>query len=110
MTEEATILLTYEYDWPGNIRELVNLLERVTNSIEPDTIGIHEILPHLDKPRAEELALGPGYFKKVAADSERKALIQLLEDSGGSVRKAAESLGVHRTGLYKKLKKYNVHL
>jgi len=110
MTEEAKNFLTTEYHWPGNVRELINVLERVTNWVESDLIDIDEILPFVADGGTEDRVVGPGYLKKVVSESERKELLQVLKDTGGNVRNAAEILGVHRTGLYKKIKKYDLKL
>ncbi|RLA92065.1 MAG: sigma-54-dependent Fis family transcriptional regulator, partial [Deltaproteobacteria bacterium] len=110
ITDDAINFLTNEYHWPGNVRELVNVLERVTSMAEGNVIRLDEILPFTAEWKKEKYKITSDYFKKVTAEAEREALLKLLEQVGGNVRKAADIIGVHRTGLYKKLKKYGLRL
>jgi transcriptional regulator with PAS, ATPase and Fis domain len=98
------------YDWPGNIRELSNTLERIIYSMEgfEDTIrpehlpAMFQSLPS-DTPKA-----GSKSWKHVREASEKDALVRALRVSNNNVGKAAELLGMHRTALYKKIKKFNL--
>jgi len=100
------------YDWPGNIRELSNILERVLCSLDgiEDTIQV-EHLPVLFrnmgiKPvRSESVIL-----RNIKADSEKEALLHAMRISNNNKNKAAKLLGIHRTALYKKIKKFNIPL
>ena len=93
-----------EYPWPGNIRELRNVIERYAISgrmdIAPPAMeAVAESSEPAEEPR-EGLPL-----HQACAEFEQAYIRRAMEDCGGSVSKAAERLGIHRTLLYKKLKK-----
>jgi len=96
------------YDWPGNVRELANILERILYSIDGDTIRIHH-LPIFLKGIITGLAkLQPTLLKRLREDMEKEALLHAIHISNDNKNKAAKLLGIHRTALYKKMKKLNI--
>jgi two-component system response regulator AtoC len=106
VTPKAEVLLE-SYNWPGNIRELRNVIERAI------------ILCSGDRIHASELPLG-GVENWSAASSEDSEQLLSLDDveslhiqrilaaTGQNLSRAAEILGVTRTTLYNKLRKYNL--
>jgi transcriptional regulator with PAS, ATPase and Fis domain len=98
------------YDWPGNIRELSNALERILYSMEgfEDTIR-PEHLPSVFQTVQPDVSQEAGKsWKNVREATEREALLRALRVSNNHIGKAAEILGMHRTALYKKIKKFNL--
>jgi len=104
---EALRLLS-AYDWPGNIRELENILERAANLTEGNTI----ISSHLSfnkawndkKSKSKEIKS----LKATIEEVERKAIIEAMLISGGDKKKAMNMLGIGKTSFYDKVKKYNI--
>jgi len=103
------------YDWPGNVRELQNVLERTISSLEGNIIRIDDLPFYLHRRTDETKGAQrePSYkrqpsLKDVQGESERKALLRALDSTDNNKKKAAELLGIHRTLLYKKMKKYNI--
>ncbi len=92
--------------WPGNVRELSNVLERALMAMHGDSI--HEDDLPLHKHRGVKRPMQ--CIRDVKAEAEKMALIEALERSGYSKTKAAALLGIHRTQLYKKLKKHSISL
>ena len=92
-----------DYHWPGNIRELRNVIERyaISGRLVITGLGAGE-----DSDMAGRQGLEEGLSLREACDRFEQAYIQqALSKCSGSVAKAAEQLGIHRSLLYKKLKK-----
>lgn len=111
-----------EYEWPGNVRELENVLERAANLMDEEETCI--TLEHLPAALKKKIAKGkekppaddrPGLtagtrpaLDGVVGDAARQAICQALEAAGGNRSLAAKMLGIHRSGLYQKLRKYGI--
>lgn len=98
------------YHWPGNIREMRNVAERAmilcrNNRIELDDLPFDSTQSTKFEPATKE-ELVP--LKTLMAGTERKAILQALKHTGNNRAKAAEILGIHRTGLYQKMKKHGI--
>ena len=112
LSVEARDLLL-QYDWPGNIRELKNLVERLSIMVSGDTI-YPEDLPALDGmtiPKQPDSFpdLGVGKtLRQVREAVERHYIAQALEQHGGNVTRASSALGIERTNLHKKIKQYDL--
>jgi PAS domain S-box-containing protein len=98
------------YDWPGNIRELANILERILYAIDGDTIQPHHLPIFLQGMREGSSKLQPTLLKRLREDMEKEALLHAIRISKDNKNKAAKLLGIHRTALYKKMKKLNIPL
>ncbi|VBB06694.1 fis bacterial regulatory protein hth signature [Lucifera butyrica] len=99
------------YDWPGNVRELENVLERAVNLMDEDEqMIIPEHLPQICKKSRKKQTLGIGVanLSDMVDNAEKQAICQALEAAGGNKSKAAKLLGIHRSGFYQKLQKYNI--
>jgi len=101
------IVKLQRYEWPGNIRELSHLMERVLFTCKKDTIEAQDLMlstqnnisdqtDSLDDP---ELTLD---------ELEKKALIKRLEIHRGNATETAKSLGLSRSGYYRRLSKYEL--
>jgi PAS domain S-box-containing protein len=106
---EAEKLLK-NFDWPGNVRELSNLLERVASYLEKDTIYPCDLPFHLYRSRKTSIKLNRISLRQVQGGAEEKAILYALESTNYNKVKAADILGIHRSLLYKKMKKYNLPL
>ncbi len=101
ISPEAMKILT-RYDWPGNIRELRNTIERALvvvgkkNRIEPEDLNLH-VLSKQDSKEIDSLE-----------DLERVHIQRILEKNDGNISKSAEMLKIDRVTLYNKIKKYNI--
>ncbi len=96
------------YDWPGNVRELSNVLERIASSLEGEAIFARHVPVHLyssPKGRSFQDAL---LLKEVMHRAEVEAIRHALAVSKGNKAQAAKLLGIHRTLLYKKIRKHGI--
>ena len=95
------------YDWPGNIRELQNVIERsVILSKGPD---IHLAMPEVIERSSPAAARGPG--SDVSDAKERARILQALKEAkgiAGGPNGAAARLGLKRTTLQSRMRKYNI--
>ncbi len=98
------------YHWPGNIRELINVLERTAFTIEGHCVDACDLPFYLSRPTLSSLKSGQWDLGAVVAEAEREALRKALELTGNNKAKAAKLLGIHRTVLYKKMTKYLIPL
>ncbi|MCB2190145.1 MAG: sigma 54-interacting transcriptional regulator [Deltaproteobacteria bacterium] len=97
------------FAWPGNVRELSNVLERAVFNLEGDTIRLSHLPLYLHR-EAGDGDLGGATIKSVQAQAEADAIRMALKESGYNKALAARRLGIHRTLLYKKMKKYGLPL
>jgi len=99
-------LLTY--NWPGNIRELSNVLERALVLSEGDTINGEELRQMLSHFKGTEIADTSLDLNKRLAAVEKECLIDALKTAKGVKARAARILGIKESALYYKLEKYNL--
>jgi DNA-binding NtrC family response regulator len=98
--------LLKSYPWPGNIRELENVLERAVNIMERPEITPVELPDHLQLAAGgRSLPEGPSLKAR-----EYETILRMLEETGGNLRAAAGRLGIARGTLYNKIVKYRIDL
>jgi transcriptional regulator with PAS, ATPase and Fis domain len=98
------------YDWPGNVRELSNILERILYSIDDESIQIRHLPIFLKSIGTASTKLQPTLLKRLRDDMEKEALLHAIRISKDNKNRAARLLGIHRTALYKKMKRLNIPL
>lgn len=102
---DPVLEIFYQYDWPGNIRELQNVLERSMVFCQNALIEPHDLPSELvDASLRCNAKKDNSTFAEAVRNSELQAIQAALEKCGGNRRKAAELLGIHPTSLYRKLK------
>jgi len=102
LTEKAREVLR-RYHWPGNVREVRNLIERLVALSDKTTIDADDLPP-------EVRAVPPPKLPPVASlqDLEREHIQRVLRHTGGNKKEAARILGIDRSTLYAKLKTYKI--
>jgi DNA-binding NtrC family response regulator len=104
LSPEALELLQ-GYAWPGNVRELRNLMERAAVMVDAERVGPEDLVLWLEAPRGGEDTVGlRGEIERRESDAVRKA----LEAAGWNVTQAAAALGIDRTNLHRKMRKYGI--
>ncbi len=101
--EAERILMAHH--WPGNIRELENNLERAVN-LAADNLITPDCFENLSGAAGRPVAAPPG--TSIMAAAERRAIEETLTSAGFNISRASKMLGLSRTTLYKKIKKYNL--
>ena len=105
---EALSLLM-AHDWPGNIRELENLIERSFILCGEGFIGIGQLPEELTAIRAGEQAAISG-IKKIHNLFDAQSIRSALERNGNNRLAAARELGIHKSTLFRKMKKLGIPL
>jgi transcriptional regulator with GAF, ATPase, and Fis domain len=109
-TQDALDALS-SYNWPGNIRELENEVQRLVIQAEPGHwIEVTDLSPRLRKIEGTVTRIAPkqGTLKEMMEQVERWLITEALRDHGGNKTKTAQTLGITREGLHKKLAKFGV--
>ena len=114
------------YNWPGNIRELKNIVERLLIMINrdvvmaPDVEEVLSLVPQSALPStaldqgALQASLGTPLYKpgmalsKMMDTAEAKCIVAALEENKWNIRRTAEALEVERSNLYKKMNRYGI--
>ncbi len=120
--DETAMEVLKNYDWPGNIREFQNVIERCYAFADIDLIGERHLTLHRSRKRgaqatANETPAGGGATADYTEDDfptleeSEKALVERAMSVADSNKvKAAKLLGIHRSRLYKKLEHYGIGL
>lgn len=97
------------YDWPGNIRELQNALERAVALTRESMLMLEHAPEYLVRSVSGLRSLfSPGSLACIKAEAERKAILAALDAAGGNKSLAARLLKIHRVKLYEKMKRHRI--
>ncbi|MDP8205472.1 MAG: sigma-54 dependent transcriptional regulator [Candidatus Electryonea clarkiae] len=110
VNEEAVAWLTRQ-TWRGNIRQLQQVIERTILLAPGDSLGISEVQQAYDmQPSEKQLSGFPLPGAMTLDEMERKMILDALEHFGGHITKTAESLGISRAALYRRMEKHGIAL
>lgn len=113
ISEEAMKILE-QYDWPGNVRQLENEIERAVTFVENNAFIkssdlSDEVRRYIDNQKTISLLAGKKNLKDAMEELERAMILGAMESSDWNQTQAAKILGVSRQGLIQKLKRYNLY-
>jgi two-component system response regulator HydG len=105
----ANILASYE--WPGNIRQLRNVIRTMVVMSDRDKLDVQDLPPEINRVR--QLTGSSNSQAKSASEMplneiEKQAIIDTLAKTGNNREKAAKLLGIGERTLYRKIKEYNL--
>ena len=111
ISPEATEILA-KYGWPGNIRELDNIIQRATilcdgETIEPEHLPIHLTQPQAAMTSPDQASAGPLPLVSIE-EMEIEHIRRVLAHCSGNVMQAAKILGIARSSLWRKVKKHGI--
>ncbi len=100
-----TLDVLMEYHWPGNIRELRNVIEFACVSARGDRLTYFDLPPEIRNAGGE---VAPPPALSAEQLSERERIVEALRQTGGNRTKAAAALGTSRVTLWKKMARYSI--
>jgi two-component system, NtrC family, response regulator HydG len=115
---EETLNIFTEYDWPGNIRELKNLVKRAVLISTGDIVKPEHLPAEIVQSTRRENDW-PGNLSQpedsqdlqsASGQMEKKIILKAIEDAGYNKSKAARLLNIDRKTLYNKIRKYNIDI
>ena len=102
--------LLVRYDWPGNIRELENCIERAVIMAREEVIIPADFPPQIQMLSGEGGKEGSAIPYGISLEEmERALIVKTLAETGGNRTRAAEILGINRRTLQNKLKEYGLN-
>jgi DNA-binding NtrC family response regulator len=102
---DKVISMCQNYDWPGNIRQLKNIIERAVVIARKDEITVRD-LPGDITPAGHEVA--PAVFSTTLKDMEIRVIRDALKKCEGNKSRAARMLGISRKAFYKRLNDHDI--
>ncbi len=105
---EKTLEMLASYPWPGNVRELKNWVERACILSRTETIDDIDF-EDFDSISNQELCSGEDKtLRSARAVFEKQFIMKMLNENGGNISKTANTIGVERSHLHKKMKVYGI--
>ena len=112
---EQGLKLLNKHTWPGNVRELKNFIERVYILTPSDFVDVHDLrfAGLIDKRDSAPISTDRSdmsTFREARAEFEKEYLIKKIQENGGNISKTAESIGLERSYLHRKIKAYGIEV
>ena len=98
------------YDWPGNVRELENAMERAVILTTGDSIGVEALPERVTSRKVEPLVAERAIVNPTLDAIERAYIMWVLQSEGGNKSRAASTLGIDASTLYRKLARYETEV
>ncbi len=106
-----------QHHWPGNLRELKNVIKRSVLFASGDLVALHDLPQELlekstkkDPTEAQAPSKNPFDLKDIAASKEKETILSALMETRYNKSKAAKILNIDRKTLYKKIRQFNIEL
>ncbi len=97
--------------WPGNVRQLKNIIERVVIMVPDKEIGVEDLKKNMGhEGRAGDLFINKSTLKEARETFEKEYIIKALIDNKKNISRTAKSLEIERTNLHRKLNQYNIEV
>lgn len=107
LSEEAMLALT-RHSYPGNVRELENIIERAVVLCDTGTIQLKHLPQEFSTGSGKPAKAKPAHTLRTLAEIEQEHITKVLESVDGNKATAARILGIDRATLWRKLKKYSL--
>lgn len=107
--DKSAVQAMIEYDWPGNVRQLLDTVESLISLSDSDVIFAEEVCAHLEQSPSDDAGDRPTLASRMKA-YERTLIIEALIECRCNVTAAAQHLAVDRSNLQKKIKSYAIDM
>lgn len=107
---EDSLAVLMEYNWPGNIRELQNLIERIMIMAKENLVTLNDIPFPINKNKLDFLEKEILGLKESRELFEKNHIEKVIREAGYNMTKAAELLKIERSYLYQKTKHYGIDI
>lgn len=100
-----------KHDWPGNVREIKNFIERVYILTPEETIDVHDLtFAGLNQKGGGDSFTEIGSFREARSQFEKEYIVKKINENNGNISKTAESIGLERSYLHRKIKNFGIEL
>nr|HMN68734.1 sigma-54 dependent transcriptional regulator [Bdellovibrionales bacterium] len=108
---ESAMELMQMHSWPGNVRELRNFVERVYILTPGDEVDVQD-LKFAGLVESPNMIQSEGFltFREARAHFEREFLVRKIGEHNGNISKTAETIGLERSYLHRKIKSYGIEV
>jgi two-component system nitrogen regulation response regulator NtrX len=108
--QDKALDLLISYEWPGNVKELKNFVERLYILSGNDSFDVYDLNYAGLKKTEESVFLGSGDFRAARAEFEKNYLMAKLSEHKGNISKTSEAIGLERSYLHRKIKAYDIEV
>lgn len=110
--EDDALAMLMEHNWPGNVRELKNIIERLVIMIPHNVITGKDIPLLIREYQSSDTSDSTGNmsdsFRMAKTDFEKQYIAKKLQQYDGNISKTAEAIGLERSNLHRKIKRYGL--
>lgn len=106
--DDEAMKVLCRYPWPGNVRELESVLERALNQSSDNVISVMDLPEGIRRGRVVTAVSPQAQPLLTTAEAEREAILQAGWATQGRVTEMAKQLGIGRTTLWRKMKRFNI--
>jgi two-component system response regulator HydG len=108
--DPAALRVLVAHPWPGNVRELENVIERAVALGTGDRVRLEDLPPGFAAAPPERIGAGEGGAARSLDEAERDFILEAVRRCEGNLRRAARELGIGRTTLWRRLRRYGVQV
>ncbi|APZ91471.1 sigma-54-dependent transcriptional regulator [Fuerstiella marisgermanici] len=106
--EDDARAVLVNFQWPGNVRQLMNTLDRATVLADNNTVTLDDLPAEIMDNSVDNVPQSSPDTLRLD-DIEKAHIVEILEREEGNKARAARALGIHRRKLYRLLERYNLH-
>ncbi|MCB0377316.1 MAG: sigma-54-dependent Fis family transcriptional regulator [Bdellovibrionales bacterium] len=100
-----------KHDWPGNVREIKNFVERIYILTPEEVVDVHDLtFAGLNQGEGGGAFTEIGSFREARAQFEKEYIVRKINEHNGNISKTAEAIGLERSYLHRKIKNFGIEL